>query len=105
MVIAIDFGTTYSGFAFSLRDKKEKIIHKKWHGTSGHGLESSKTSTTILLKPDGQFACFGYEAEEKYQELCNSNDHTKWHYFNHFKMELHFKKVYILYSEYNVFKN
>jgi hypothetical protein len=36
MVIAIDFGTTYSGFAFSLRDKKEKIIHKKWHGTSGH---------------------------------------------------------------------
>jgi hypothetical protein len=57
-----------------LRDKKEKIIHKKWHGTSGQGLESSKTSTTILLTPDEQFAYFGYEAEEKYQELCNSNN-------------------------------
>ena len=101
MVIAIDFGTTYSGFAFSLGDKKEKIFLKKWHGTSSHALESSKTPTTILLTPDKQFAYFGYEAEEKYQDLFSSNDHTKWHYFNHFKMELHSKKVYILYNEYN----
>ena len=98
MVIAIDFGTTYSGFAFSLRDKKEKIIHKRWQGMTDLGLESSKTPTTILLNPEKQFAYFGYEAEEQYQELCSTNDHTKWHYFNHFKMKLHSKKVYISYK-------
>ncbi|XP_062585855.1 uncharacterized protein LOC134247521, partial [Saccostrea cucullata] len=78
-VAAIDFGTTYSGFAYlSKHDFKSgqgihKIETKIWIGGS---LVSSKTSTCILFNPDGKFDSFGFEAEDKYSELVLEGSHA-----------------------------
>ncbi|CAG2224049.1 unnamed protein product [Mytilus edulis] len=93
VVAAIDFGTTYSGFAFSHKRKNAKIITKQWQSTSGTGLESFKTPTSILLDPENTFCAFGYEAEEKYDNLSSTGDHGRWHFFKHFKMELHSSEI------------
>ncbi|CAC5360453.1 unnamed protein product [Mytilus coruscus] len=93
IIAAIDFGTTYSGFAFSQKKKHAKIITKKWHSSIGSALQSFKTPTSILLQPDGIFHSFGYEAEEKYDLLSNGGDHTRWYFCRHFKMELHLSEI------------
>ncbi|KAL4230259.1 hypothetical protein ACF0H5_010645 [Mactra antiquata] len=94
MVVAIDFGTTYSGYAFSLGSEFEseptKISsNKPW--IASQGLVSHKTPTCVLLKPDKSFYKFGYEAEDKYNEIAESqdDDHRKYYFFRRFKMILH----------------
>lgn len=34
------------------------------------------------------FHSFGYDAEEKYAELSEAEEHKEWYYFSHFKMKL-----------------
>lgn len=92
LVAAIDFGTTFSGYAYSLRHnfQKEplKISTNNWV-CGGQGFISLKTPTTILLSPDQQFNAFGYEAEDKYSNLVEDGEHHAWYYFRRFKMLLH----------------
>ncbi|KAL3879591.1 hypothetical protein ACJMK2_031880 [Sinanodonta woodiana] len=95
VVAAIDFGTTYSGWAFSFKHDYDadptKISAKQWQG--GH-LISMKAPTAVLIKPDAKtFDSFGYEAENKYIELASddNNEHKRWYYFRRFKMMLHEK--------------
>ncbi|KAK3600051.1 hypothetical protein CHS0354_012742 [Potamilus streckersoni] len=93
LVAAIDFGTTYSGWAFSFKHEYEseptKVSGKNYYGGS-HA--SMKAPTTILINPDGKtFDSFGYEAEDKYLELTGTGENTKWYYFSRFKMLLHRK--------------
>ncbi|KAK3588035.1 hypothetical protein CHS0354_012081 [Potamilus streckersoni] len=93
IVAAIDFGTTYSGYAYSfLSDFKKdplNIYAKYWKTGGGEGLVTEKTPTTILFKPNGEFHSFGYEAEDQYAELAEDDEHKNWHYFSRFKMKLH----------------
>ncbi|KAL5012116.1 hypothetical protein ScPMuIL_010667 [Solemya velum] len=95
LVAAIDFGTTYSGYAFSFKHENErdpmKISANNWGAFSG-GPASLKTPTTVLLTPDEQFFAFGYEAEDKYAELALDEEHEDWFYFRRFKMML-FEKI------------
>ena len=70
---AIDFGTTYSGYAFSWRDMPEKIYMNK--GWITDQLISFKTSTCVLLDTQKQFHAFGYEAENKYVYLAENDKH------------------------------
>lgn len=66
-VAAIDFGTAYSGYAYSWKSEWRRIhINKQW--SSGYCL-SPKAPTTMLLNPDKTFCAFGYEAECLYSEL------------------------------------
>ncbi|KAL3879877.1 hypothetical protein ACJMK2_032154 [Sinanodonta woodiana] len=95
LVAAIDFGTTYSGWAFSFKHEYDtdstKIAARQWHGGQ---MVSTKSPTTVLIKPDGKtFDSFGYEAETRYSELASddNNEHNKWYYFRRFKMMLHGK--------------
>ncbi|XP_060065831.1 heat shock 70 kDa protein 12B-like [Ylistrum balloti] len=92
LVAAIDFGTTFSGYAFSFRHDYErdplKISCNNWVA-GGRGLVSLKTPSTILLDSDRKFHSFGYEAENKYSELTEEDDHHDWLYFKRFKMLLH----------------
>ncbi|XP_069131205.1 heat shock 70 kDa protein 12B-like [Argopecten irradians] len=92
LVAAIDFGTTYSGYAFSsLNDYKRdplKVSANSWTAGSG-GLMSLKTSTCVLFKPDGTFHSFGYEAEDKYSDLALDEEQNGWRYFRRFKMKLY----------------
>ena len=91
MVAAIDFGTTYSGYAFSLRHEFQedplKVSTQTWTAPSG-GLVSLKTPTTLLLKGNGDFDSFGYDAESAYTDLANDEEHEEYYYFRRFKMSL-----------------
>ncbi|KAL3879884.1 hypothetical protein ACJMK2_032160 [Sinanodonta woodiana] len=95
LVAAIDFGTTYSGWAFSFKHEYDtdptKIAARQWYGGQ---MTSMKAPTTVLIQPDAKtFDSFGYEAETKYSELVSqdNNEHKRWYYFRRFKMLLHGK--------------
>ncbi|XP_045207711.2 heat shock 70 kDa protein 12B-like [Mercenaria mercenaria] len=92
IVAAIDFGTTYSGWAFSFRADYEKnptnAEVKHWHSGPGT-LVTEKTPTCLLVKPDGvTFQAFGYDAENQYLELADKDEHRDYYYFRRFKMLL-----------------
>ena len=91
IVAAIDFGTTYSGYAFSFKDdyKKDptKISANNWVAGS-RCLVSMKAPSTILLDENKKFVAFGYEAEDQYSDLTLDGDHEKYYYFRRFKMLL-----------------
>ncbi|KAK3602415.1 hypothetical protein CHS0354_027193 [Potamilus streckersoni] len=92
LVAAIDFGTTFSGYAFSFRSdflQDPLKIHAN-HWTTGSGSNvSQKTSTCVLFKPNKAFHSFGFEAEDKYSELALEEQHSDWYYFRRFKMVLY----------------
>lgn len=96
IVAAIDFGTTFSGYAFSFKHDYEKdpcqIATFAWPGA--RALMSLKTSTCVLFEPNQNFHSFGYEAEDHYGELAaeETGEHKKWYYFRRFKMQLFDKK-------------
>lgn len=99
IVAAIDFGTTFSGYAFSfvhqyMKDPL-KISLNTWTAGSG-GVMSLKTSTCVLFDPKGEFHSFGYDAEDKYSDLALDNIHHDWYYFRRFKMTLYKRKVCLL---------
>ncbi|XP_060065908.1 heat shock 70 kDa protein 12B-like [Ylistrum balloti] len=92
---AIDFGTTYSGYAFSSQFEYKisplKVSNMTWTAESGN-LLSLKTSTCILFKADGSFHSFGFEAEDKYADLLDNKQHGSWYFFRRFKMCLYEQK-------------
>ncbi|MGH0127903.1 UNVERIFIED_CONTAM: hypothetical protein FKN15_032733 [Acipenser sinensis] len=88
VVVAIDFGTTSSGYAYSFT-KEPECIHtmRRWEG-GDPGVSNQKTPTTILLTPDGKFHSFGYAARDFYHDL-DPSDSKHWLYLEKFKMKLH----------------
>lgn len=81
VVVAIDFGTTYSGFAFSVikdEGKDSVFMNREW--LNEQGTRTSKTPTCLLLKPDLSFDCFGYGAVEKYANLQDENSEQKYYF-------------------------
>ena len=92
-VVAIDFGTTYSGFAFAFNHKEgEGGIHMNKEWGNEQGFSNLKTPTSLLLRPNGQFDSFGFEADEKYTNFFNGED-QEYMYFKRFKMTLHKSEV------------
>ncbi|XP_078341045.1 heat shock 70 kDa protein 12A-like isoform X2 [Crassostrea virginica] len=95
LVAAIDFGTTYSGYAFSIREDFEKeptkAYLKQWVDP-GSSMIYNKTSTCILFDESVNFSKFGFEAESKYQDLIMDNEHKTWYFFRRFKMTLYDKQ-------------
>lgn len=88
-VVAIDFGTTYSGYAFSFIKDQEKdciFMNRKWINEQGN--PTSKTPTSLLLKPDQSFDSFGNKAVEKYAQLQDQNSEQRYYFFQQFKMSL-----------------
>ena len=99
LVAALDFGTTYSGYAFSLKHNYQKDplkIHanQAWNA-GGRQLMSLKTPTCLLLDNKKKFVLLGYEAENEYANLAMDGDQDKYFYFYRFKMKLHNNKVFI----------
>ncbi|KAL4232762.1 Heat shock 70 kDa protein 12A [Mactra antiquata] len=89
IVAAIDFGTAYSGYAFSTRSDflKDplKIVTNTWQGDT---LLSHKTVTCVLFDEDKKFKAFGFDAENQYADLAIDKKHTKYFFFTRFKMRL-----------------
>ncbi|KAL3832241.1 hypothetical protein ACJMK2_023901 [Sinanodonta woodiana] len=96
IVVAIDFGTTYSTYAYSTRDEFEtnplKIFADlKWD--AGGVFQAEKTATTVLFDEKRNLRSFGFEAEAKYANLDDSQK-KNWYYFSRFKMNLFQRKSY-----------
>ena len=92
VVVAIDFGTTFSGYAFSFVHDPDSIhMMRKWEG-GDPGVINQKTPTILMLTPDGEFHSFGFTARDFYHDM-DSAEAGKWMYFEKFKMELHHKMV------------
>ena len=96
LVAAIDFGTTYSGYAFSTRmdfqREPTKAYLKQWVDPAS-SMMYNKTSTCILFDEDKKFSKFGFEAEAKYLDLILDKEHKAWYFFRRFKMSLYGKQV------------
>lgn len=88
VVVAIDFGTTSSGYAYAFSKEPECIhIMRRWEG-GDPGVSSQKTPTTMLLMPDRKFHSFGFAARDFYHDL-DPSESKQWLYFEKFKMKLH----------------
>ncbi|XP_046570202.1 uncharacterized protein LOC124278523 isoform X2 [Haliotis rubra] len=88
VVVAIDFGTTFSGYALSfVRDPESVHMMRNWEG-GDPGVINQKTPTTILLNPEGHLDSFGFTARDRYHNLT-PDEARKWMYFERFKMVLH----------------
>ncbi|XP_063432515.1 heat shock 70 kDa protein 12A-like [Mytilus trossulus] len=93
LVAAIDFGTTYSGYAFSTianfkLDPLKIHANQAWNA-GGRQLLSLKTPTCLLLNEKKELASFGFEAENEYAELVLDEKHHDHYYFTRFKMKLY----------------
>lgn len=89
VVAAIDFGTTFSGYAFSFKHEYEKdptkVSTKNWVGDG----VSQKAPTCILINADGKTVdSFGNVAETKYFDLAAEGKHKENFFFKRFKMSL-----------------
>lgn len=110
-VAGIDFGTTFSGYAFSFKHNWKRVHHSLYN--SGNFL-SSKGPSILLLKPDKSFLAFGFGARNTYLDLredstsdsdssdSDSQEETEciakeewrnYYYFHDFKMLLLNKNV------------
>lgn len=97
VVAAIDFGTTYSGYAYAYRKEFQKdssLIHLNDEWKLGQAMY--KAPTTVLFTPQKKFHSFGFKAEEEYTKLCQRKENHDWFCFKKFKMQLHDKLVNIL---------
>lgn len=86
-VAALDFGSTYSGYAYSFksdyeRDKLRININQVW--VTNCALGSYKNSTCILLDKNRELEAFGYDAEERYSDLCADGEHSDFFFFKGF---------------------
>ncbi|KAK3610273.1 hypothetical protein CHS0354_029733 [Potamilus streckersoni] len=92
LVVAIDFGTTYSGYAFQFKhefanDPTKISSPQAWNGGKSN-LMSLKTATILLLNEKKEIKSFGFEAEDMYANICMDGKIDKYYYFRRFKMKL-----------------
>ena len=95
VIIAIDFGTTYSGFGYVFPNASEDHVYvfQKWGRGQGMSCRS-KTPTALLLKENGELIKFGHAAVEIYaKQAISKKDCKRLLYFDKFKLLLHSKKV------------
>ena len=99
LVVAIDIGTTYSGYAMSKSNAKYKIDVISESDPNAESVEGcpsrAKVPTALLLEPDGTFHSFGHKALNDYNSLLDedSSAEQSWMYFDRFKMNLHCQSV------------
>nr|NP_001038342.1 heat shock protein family A (Hsp70) member 12A.1 [Danio rerio]CAI21191.1 novel protein similar to vertebrate heat shock 70kDa protein 12A (Hspa12a) [Danio rerio] len=93
LYIAIDFGTSYSGYAISFKTKQpqESIQIPNWGVNFGYN--TFKTPTCILFDEHETFQKFGYDAMMTYTRSTPKSQARKSFLFEHFKMELYDKEI------------
>ncbi|XP_052818079.1 heat shock 70 kDa protein 12A-like [Mya arenaria] len=87
IIAAIDFGTTFSGYAFSATQSLEEPIYCSLFEAEGY--QTEKAPTSVLLNADKEICSFGYEAEKEYEEKMESNEGDGYYFFVRFKMNLY----------------
>lgn len=87
-VVAIDFGTTYSGYAYAFTSDPANVFVMDPRVQGINTAYSAQQPTVLLLTGDESFHSFGYEAQEYYRDIDESES-SEMLYFEKFKMELH----------------
>lgn len=93
-VVAIDFGTTYSGYAYAFSAEQSanvRVMDPRYLGVKS-SYSPAQQPTVLLLNEDEEFHSFGSEAQEFYRDL-DEEECLRWLYFEKFKMELHTREV------------
>lgn len=81
VLVAIDFGTCGTTYAFAFADKKEDIITGRWN------INQEKNPTEIILDDIHKIKKFGYECKEYLGDQSSAED--IYYYFKDIKMELY----------------
>lgn len=84
VVVAMDFGTVHSGFAYSFKGHEETISS----GEHGGVLQHDRVPTILLLNPNKTFHSFGYKAQTNYNNF-SKRERSKFYYFENFKMKIY----------------
>jgi len=95
--VALDFGSRYSGYAYSMREDFEKdptniCANQAWNAGERQ-LLTMKTPTCILINDEKDLCSFGFEAENKYKQLMKDSLLGAYYYFEYFKMTLYKSEV------------
>lgn len=88
IVAAIDIGSMWMGFAYSLKDDWRRVLC-----LAAEELMPYKVPTCILLQKDFSTSWIGYEAEDKYAELISKDIHHDYFFFKRFQTILHQNSV------------
>ena len=98
IVVAIDVGTTYSGYAFSFRNKPSEVTVVNWENHASNGF-SYKAPSVLLLNQTYQFVAFGYEAEKQYSDIITKEPTDQYLFVKNFKTELVNDRVIFCYQQ------
>ncbi|VDI18842.1 Hypothetical predicted protein, partial [Mytilus galloprovincialis] len=90
-IVAFDFGTTYSGYAYSFKSNLTKNslnihVNKSWNSGNRQFL-TLKTPTCILLDINTELQSFGYEAETEYAYKCIDGAQNDSYFFRGFNIK------------------
>jgi len=96
LVVALDIGSTYSGYAWQwrkdfLNNRSNVEFNTNWGAGS---LQLHKTTSCILLDKNFKVDSFGNLAETRFCNLCDETDgdvRGKWFFFKKFKIVLYGK--------------
>ncbi|KAL3857036.1 hypothetical protein ACJMK2_011736 [Sinanodonta woodiana] len=93
IIIALDIGSTYSGYAYQFSSDFNDNPRDIWMSDSWSGSNSThKTSTCLLLKCDTlERIAIGEVAERKYLRFLDTGTECSYHLFKNFKMTLYRK--------------
>jgi|JFJP01.1.fsa_nt_gi Molecular chaperone len=86
LVVALDFGTSHSGFAYKYKEDLECVYRDLWHDSPK---SYPKTATHLLMSPDGNVEAWGYTAIKKLAELRSKGSAKDYSFLKKFKMKLH----------------
>jgi len=86
VVVAIDFGTSHSGFAYKFKESDDSVFRDLWPDSP---IYYPKTATHLLISPEGSVEAWGYTAMKKLAELRAKGTAKNYYFARNFKMELH----------------
>ncbi|NEQ41954.1 MAG: chaperone protein, partial [Okeania sp. SIO3I5] len=86
VVVAIDFGTSRSGFAYKFKESDYSVFRDLWPDSP---INFPKTATHLLVSPTGEVEAWGYTAMKKLAELRAKGTAKDYYFARNFKMELH----------------
>lgn len=92
IVAAIDFGTTYSGYAYAFTEEPDNIHLMRRTDSNQPGVNNYKVPCILLLNENGEFDSFGNEARERYYDMEEEKARNCL-YLEKFKLALHFTEV------------
>ncbi|XP_028673861.1 heat shock 70 kDa protein 12A-like [Erpetoichthys calabaricus] len=82
LLIAVDFGTAYSGYCFSVDANHEATLTNKTY----------QTDTVVLFNENQEFVGFGEKALAVYTKM-QSSQACRFYFFQNFKMELYTQNI------------